>query len=368
MNFELSEEQIFIAEQVRGLLSDNSSFDRLRMLIDENAEWDERLWRQLAELGFLSAAIPEEYGGMGLTDLDLGVVSIEIGRANAAIPFFNAISFAASFILAADNDEVKQNWLPKIASGETVATVAIGEGSRGWRPTSPGVRFRSGKLNGRKWPVFDGGIADIAIVLVACEEASALALVQLDQPGVERRKLEGFDQLRSAYELDFIDAKAELLACSATFDQIIDKAVIQLAFESVGAAEACIHMAKDYAMDRSIFGRPLASYQAIKHRLADILVQTEFARSSAYYAAWAVSGAPEELSSAAASCQLTALSAFESAARENLQVHGGIGYTFEANCHFYYRRERMNAALLGPRSYWADKIISQLASPKVAKV
>lgn len=359
MNFELSKEQMLLSDQVRALLADHSPFDRLRALIDENEEGDEALWRQFAELGFLAAAIPEEYGGLGLTDLDLGVVSAELGRANAALPFFSSVSFAANAFLVAGGEDQKQLWLPKIGGGETVAAMALSEGARGWRPKNLGVRFSSDKLSGKKWPVFDGGIADIAIVLCDHQGAPALAVVELDQAGVNRRKLEGFDQLRGAYEIEFIDANASLLD-GGGLDEIIDKAAIQLAFESVGAAEACVSMAKDYAMDRKIFGRSLASYQAIKHRLADVLVQTEFARSSAYYAAWAVDGAPEELPVAAAACRLTASKAFEGAAREGLQIHGGIGYTFEANCHFYYRRERMNAALLGPRAYWADRIISRV--------
>ena len=360
MNFDLSEEQIILSEQVRELLAKESSFDRLRTLIDEGAEWDERLWRQFAELGFLAAAIPEEYGGLGLSNLDLGVISAELGAANAALPFFNSISFAANAILLAGSESQKEALLPKIASGETVATMAIAEGSRGWPLTVPNAQYNDGKVSGRTWPVIDGGIAGVAIVLCQQGSEQQLALVELDQPGVTRKKLVGFDELRCAYEMEFHGVNAEVLEGGPRLDEIADKAAVQLAFESVGAAETCIHMARDYALDRKIFGRALASYQAIKHKLADILVHTEFARSTAYYAAWAVKGAPEDLPIAAASSRLNAMKAFEGAARENLQVHGGIGYTFEANCHFFYRRERMNAAVLGSRSYWADRLISNL--------
>jgi acyl-CoA dehydrogenase len=141
---------------------------------------------------------------------------------------------------------------------------------------------------------------------------------------------------------------------------LFDRAAVQAAFEAVGGAEACLHMARDYAMERRIFGRPLASYQAIKHKLADVVVAIELAKSNAYFAGWAADDAPDELPAAASAARLTAIAAFEMAARENLQVHGGIGYTFEANCHFFYRRERTLALSLGGRESWAERLLAHV--------
>lgn len=350
-----------LSEQVRSVLADQSSFDRLRALIDAGEEWDQPLWQQFAELGLLAASIPEDYGGLGLSDLDLGVISAELGRANAALPFFSTISLAANAIMHAGSDQQQEKWLPKFAEGEAIACVALGDAAQGWLPSNPSVSFQNRKLRGETWPIFDAGIANLIVVRCQSEQGPMLALAELDQPEITRNKLEGFDQLRAAYRIEFNGAEAELLGANDRVSGIADKAAIQLAFEAVGAAEVCIHMAKDYAMDRKIFGRQLASYQAIKHKLADILVQAELARSSAYYAGWAARGAPDELPVAAAASYLTASKAFQEAARENVQVHGGIGYTFEANCHFFYRRERLNAALLGPRKYWADRLMSNVA-------
>lgn len=362
MNFDLAEEQKMLAEQARGLLGKQSSPDRLRELIDAGAEWDEPLWASLSELGFPGARIPEEYGGLGLGDLDLGVISEEVGRAVAAVPFYASIVCAADTIQRFGSDEQKEAWLPKLACGEVVGTLAHAEGRQGWWPKSSSVSCRAGKLSGVKTPVGDAGIASLAVVYCAYEGKPALALVELNGETVERRKLDGFDQLRAHYALTFKDTPASLLEASVGDEDglrtLTDRMSVQASFEAVGGAEACVYMARDYAMDRQIFGRSLASYQAIKHKLADILVATEFARSNAFFAGWASDNAPAELAVAAAAVRLSAINAYEQAARENLQVHGGIGYTFEADCHFHYRRERTLAITLGPRQYWADRLVT----------
>jgi acyl-CoA dehydrogenase len=352
MNFDLSDEQKMLAEQARGLLAQRVPYDRLRALIDAKAEWDEPLWRELGEMGFLGANIPEAHGGLGLSELDLGMISQELGRTNAAVPFFSSIVLAADAIRLAGSEAQKAEWLPKLASGEVVGCLAYAEG--------PGdllgkqARLADGRLTGTKTPVADAGVAAIAVV----QAGDSLALVELEREGVTRTRLESFDQLRPHYRLAFDGARAELLPNAGRLETLFDRAAVQASFEAVGAAEACLHMARDYALERQIFGRSLASYQAIKHKLAELAVAVELARSNAFYAGWAAGDAPDELPAAAAAARLTAITAFETGARENLQVHGGIGYTFEANCHFYYRRERMHAVALGNREHWAERLIA----------
>jgi acyl-CoA dehydrogenase len=373
MNFDLSEEQKMLAEEARRLLAERSSPAKLRSLIDGGLGWDESLWRELASLGFLGAAISEEFGGLGLTELDLAVVSEEIGRANAAIPFFSSIVLAADAINLAGNQAQKAKWLPKLAAGELVATFAYAEGLAGWSKSAIKANVAGDQLTGVKSPVADGGIASLAVVLARSGDNLVFAVTPLEMPQVKRHKLASFDQLREHWSLNFDRAKTEILE-GATADQVMpllfDRAAVQAAFEAVGGTEACLYMARDYAMERQIFGRPLSSYQAIKHKLADLLVKAELAKSSAYYAAWAaVNGAPELLPAAAAAARLMAIDAFENAARENIQVHGGIGYTFEANCHFYYRRERTLSLSLGGRERWADRLIAHVTRPQnIAKV
>lgn len=353
MNFDLSDEQKMLGEQARALLADLTPFDRLRALIDSGSEWDEPLWHALAEMGFLGVTIPEEHGGLGLGALDLGVIMEALGGANAAVPFMSSIVLGAEAIRLAGSEAQKAAWLPKLASGEAIATFAHAAGPG--PAFAGGAALEGGRLSGSKSPVADAGIAHVAVVLV---EGGGLALVDLDQTGVTRTRLGSFDQLRPHYRLDFDGAAAEAMpGGAAAIERLIDQGAVQAAFEAVGAADACLHMARDYAMERQIFGRSLAGYQAIKHKLADIAVMTELARSNAYYGGWAAESAPDELPAAAAAARLSAIKAFEMAARENLQVHGGIGYTFEANCHFYYRRERLLAVHLGGRGYWADRLL-----------
>lgn len=351
MNFDLSDEQKMLAEQVRALLADRSPYDRLRQLIDAGEEWDEDLWRELGSLGFLGAAIPESSGGLGLGQLDLGVISEELGRANAAVPFFSSLVLAATAISLAGSEEQQSRWLPRLAAGTSVGCFAYSEGP-GWR--APQLFVDHGRLTGCKTPVADAGVADIAVI--AC--CDSLALVELKQPGVVCTRLESFDELRPHYRIEFDAAVAETLPGGDVLEALFDRAAVQSAFEGVGGADACLYMARDYAAQRRIFGRPLASYQAIKHKLADIVTAVELARSNAYFGAWAADAAPHEVPAAAAAARLSAIAAFELAARENLHVHGGIGYTFEANCHFYYRRERLLAAALGGRERWVERLLA----------
>ncbi len=358
-----------LADQARGLLADRAGPDRLRALIDSGADWDEELWQELGNLGFLGAAIPEEFGGMGLSALHLGVICEELGRANAAVPFFSSSVLAAGAIALAGTAAQKAKWLPMLAAGGSVATFAYCEGPAGWSDRAVACRADGGALMGSKYPVADAGVASLAVVLAKQEQSLSLYLVELSGPRVTRRRLPGFDQLRPHYSLTFDGVDAEpmkALPATAAMERLFDLAAVQAAFEGVGGADACLAMALRYATDRQIFGRPLASFQAIKHRLADIAKDIELARSNAYYAGWAADNSEGELPASAASARLLAIGTFERAARENIQVHGGIGYTFEADCHFYYRRERTLATNLGTREYWADRLIAHLPGFDIA--
>jgi acyl-CoA dehydrogenase len=352
MDFDLSSEQKLLADQARSLLAQHSPCARLRELIDADALVDERLWLQLSQMGFLSANISEAFSGLGLSEIDLGVISQELGRANAATPFFSSIVLAADAIALAGSDAQKQRYLPGLSRGDIVGCFASSEGPG--HVLGRGVIGHGGVLSGVKQPVADAGVADIAVV----QCADRLAIVNLRERGVVCTRLASFDQLRPHYRLVFDHAPADFMPGAGFAERLLDRAAVQASFEAIGGADACLEMARAYVLNRQIFGRPLASYQAIKHRLADIAVAIELARSNAYFAGWAAGASPEDLPMAAAAARLTAIRAFEMAARENLQMHGGLGYTFEADCHFYYRRERMHAVILGNRGYWADRLVT----------
>lgn len=361
MNFDLSEDQKMLAEQARKLLEESSSPDRLRQLIDDNSPYDQTLWKNLAELGFLGAAIPEEFGGVGMSAMELAVIAEEIGRFNAAIPFNSSIVQAAKAIELAGDHSQKESWLPRIATGEVIATLATLETPGVFSFKNSQCHFNNGKLSGKKIAVANGVFADLAIVSCLHNNQPALAIIKLEQPNIERKAISSFDELHPFAELQFDNANAELLTnknAQETLQHVEQYAAAIIAFEQIGGSEACLYMARDYALERKIFGRNLASYQAIKHKLADIYVKIEIARSNAMYATWALVNDSVDKESATAVSRLSALNAFETAARENLQTHGGIGYTFEANCHFYYRRERLLATLLGGKSYWSNVLIN----------
>ena len=362
MDLELSDEQKQLKEQVGRLLDEKATPDALRKLITSEAGIDRDLWTQVAELGLLGAAIPEEYGGVGLGPKDLCVIAEEMGRTVAPVPFFSSVCLAAEALLLAGTEAQKAEWLPRIASGEVIATFAWNEGPGAAEATTVTTKLAGGKLTGVKTPVPDAELADVAVVVVA---GPKLALVNLKQAGVRLEPLTGFEQLRKHAKIFFDGAEAEAMDAVDAHEalrRLYDRAAVFEAFEQTGAAESAMLMARDYTMGRYTFGRQLASYQAIKHRLADILVMVELARSNALYAAAALEADTPDLPVAAATARLAATRAYEVAARENLQLHGGIGFTWEANCHFHYRRARLLALNLGSAEVWEGKLIDALSA------
>jgi acyl-CoA dehydrogenase len=369
MNFDFSDDQKMLKEQAHKFLSEKCTTKVVRGAYDSGAGYDAVLWKAIADLGWLGTAIPEEFGGLGLGYLELCVIAEELGRALAPVPFSSTVYQFAEAILAAGSDEQKQRLLPKIASGELIGCLARGEGPGAILPKNIRASFRNGKLSGKKTPVADGGIADYAVVLARSsdepgERGLQLVLVDLKQSGVKRRGVETVDPSRGYAELTFENANAEALGKAgeawSTVSRVLDRAAILMAFEQVGGADMCLKMAKAYAMERYAFGRPIASFQAIKHKLADMYVNTELARSNAYYGAWALSTGARELPLAAAAARISATQAFDYAAKENIQTHGGIGFTWEADVHFYYKRARQLSLALGPIRVWKDKLVTEL--------
>jgi acyl-CoA dehydrogenase len=361
LELEFSDEQKQLKEQVARLLDEKATPDALRKLITAEAGLDRDLWKQAGELGLLGAAIPEAYGGVGLGAKDLCVIAEEMGRTVAPIPFFSSICLAAEAIKLAGTEAQKSAWLPKLASGEAIGALAWNEGP-GAASLTVATRLAEGRVTGMKSPVADAEIADVVVVVCA---GPRLALVQTAQSGVKCEPMRGFDELRRHAKVTFTDAEAEEMSgadADETLRRLYDAAAIYEAFEQVGAAEAAMLMARDYTLQRYIFGRQLASYQAVKHNLANILVMVELARSNALHAAVALENDASDLAAAAATARVGATKVYEVAARENLQLHGGIGFTWEANCHFHYRRARLLALNLGSVEVWESKLIDALTA------
>jgi alkylation response protein AidB-like acyl-CoA dehydrogenase len=375
MNFEFSDDQKQLRDQARRFLAEKCPPKAVRAVLEGKEAYDKALWKGLAEMGFLGVAIPEEFGGTGAGHLELCVIAEEMGRALAPVPFSSTVYLAAEALMLAGSDAQKQKWLPKIASGEAIGTLALFEGTG--NPSAKAVKLTAanGVLNGVKKPVADGAIADFAIVAARTgtsgrETDIALYLVDLKGGGVEAKTLTNLDPSRNQAELTFKDCKAEPLGAASEgwsiLSRVLDRAAVLLAFEQVGGADRALEMGRDYALDRIAFGRPIGSFQAVKHILADMYVSATLARSNCYYGAWALSTNAGELPEAAATARISATQAFQHCAKQNIQVHGGMGFTWEFDCHLYYRRSNALALSLGSLSYWEDQLIERMRKKNAA--
>ena len=375
MNFDFSDEQKQLRDTARKFLAEKCPPKAVRAVIDGKAPYDRELWKGLAEMGFLGVAIPESYGGTGAGHLELCVIAEEMGRALAPVPFSSTVYLAAEALLAAGSEAQKQKWLPVIASGDAIGTLALFEGKGNPSPQAIKLTASGGKLDGVKKPVADGAIADFAIVAARTDSTGretdiSLFLVDMKAEGVEAKALANIDPSRNQAEVVFSNCKAEPLGASgegwSIISQVLDRAAVLLAFEQVGGADRALEMGRDYALDRIAFGRPIGSFQAIKHMLADMYVSATLARSNCYYGAWALSTNAGELPEAAAAARISATQAFQHCAKNNIQVHGGMGFTWEFDCHLYYRRANATALSLGSLSYWEDALIDRMRKRNAA--
>jgi len=375
MNFDFSDDQKQLRDQARKFLSEKCPLKAVRTVLDGKADYDRELWKGLAEMGFLGVAIPEEYGGAGAGHLELCVIAEEMGRALAPVPFSSTVYLAAEALLLAGSDAQKRTWLPKIASGEAIGTLALFEGKGNPSPQGIKLDAAGGVLNGVKKPVADGAIADFIIVAARTGSSGrdsdiSLFLVDVKAGGVEAKALTNLDPTRGQAELTFENCKAEPLGATGEgfglLAQLLDRAAVLVGFEQLGGADRALEMGRDYALDRIAFGRPIGSFQAIKHMLADMYVSATLARSNCYYGAFALSTNAAELPEAAASARISATQAFQHCAKNNIQVHGGMGFTWEFDCHMYYRRANALALSLGSLSYWEDALIDRLRKKNAA--
>jgi alkylation response protein AidB-like acyl-CoA dehydrogenase len=375
MNFDFSDEQKQLRDEARKFLAEKCPPKAVRAVLDGKATYDRDLWKGLAEMGFLGVAIPEAYGGAGAGHLELCVIAEEMGRALAPVPFSSTVYLAAEATLLAGSEAQKQKWLPKIASGEAIGTLALFEGKGSPSPQAIKLSASGGSLNGIKKPVPDGAIADFAIVAARTAASGrdtdiSLFLVDLKAEGVDVKALSNVDPTRGQAEITFKNCKAEPLGAAgegfSVVSQVLDRAAVLLSFEQVGGADRALEMGRDYALDRIAFGRPIGSFQAIKHMLADMYVSATLARSNCYYGAWALSTNASELPEAAAAARISATQAFQHCAKNNIQVHGGMGFTWEFDCHLYYRRANATALSLGSMSYWEDVLIDRMRKRNVA--
>jgi acyl-CoA dehydrogenase len=362
MNFDFSDELKQLRDEARKFLGRSDSRGLTRAVL-EGRPADPALWTSIADMGWLGASIPEEYGGLGLGPLAVCVLAEELGYAVAAWPFVSSVYLATEALVCFGTPAQKARWLPLLASGRATGTFALAEGTGPLAPAAVKARADAGLLSGCKLPVSDGLSADFAIVVAQGSAGQMLHLVDLAGPGVARVAASSLDLSRPQARLDFDGAPAEALASTGGWDDVchlLDRAAVLMSFEQVGGAQAALEMARDYAIQRYAFGKPIASFQAIKHKLADVYVAIELSRSNAYYGAWALGKNAPELATAAASARISATDAAWMATRENVQTHGGMGYTWELDCHLYYRRAKYQALVLGSAREWKRRLLDQI--------
>ncbi len=375
MNFEFSDEQKQMGVEARRYLSAKCPTTAVRAILDGPDSYDKVLWAGLAEMGFLGVVIPEAHGGLGLGYLELCVIAEEMGRALAPVPFSSSVFLATEFLLAAGSNAQKAAWLPRLAAGEVIGTFAHAERPGAVTPRTLQLLAVDGRLTGVKTAVADGDIADFAIVSARTGAGSdarglSLFLVDLRQDAVRRTTLATIDPSRGHASLEFNAAIAEPLGSPGEgwpiLESVLDRAAILTAFEQIGGADRALEMGRDYALERMAFGRPIGSFQAVKHMLADMYVSATLARSNGYYGAWALSTGAAELPEAAATARVSATQAFQHCAKNNIQVHGGMGFTWAFDCHLFYRRSNLLAVSLGPQSQWENKLIARMRARNTA--
>ena len=369
MNFAFTEEQDELRNVVRSFMEAKSAEADVREQMETDDGYDAAVWSQMAEqMGMQGLHIPEQYGGSGYGYVELGIVLEEMGRALLCAPFFSSVVLAANTLLHSGDEAAKQAHLPGIASGETIATLAFTEPSGKWdeagitmQATAAGDGYT---LSGTKSFVLDGATA--GLIIVAARTAAGVSLFAVDggAAGLTRTALSTMDQTRKQAKLDFDNTPATLIGEDGkgwdVLSTVLDLAAVGLAAEQVGGAQFVLDMAVQYAKDRVQFGRPIGSFQAIKHKCADMLLEVESAKSAAYYGLWCASEMNDELPSVASLAKAYCSEAYFHATAENIQIHGGIGFTWEHPAHLYFKRAKSSELLFGDPTYHREQLAQRI--------
>jgi alkylation response protein AidB-like acyl-CoA dehydrogenase len=369
VNFDFDEDQEELRSTVRRFLERSSAEPEVRRLMATDLGYDPAVWEQMAaQLGLHGLAIPEEYGGAGFSFVELGVVLEEMGRVLLCAPFFASVVLAAELLKALGDEQARKDYLPGIASGETIATVALTEDDGQWQSSSVATRaVQDGgawRLTGTKTFVPDGASAGLFLVVARTDGGIGVFAVDGEAEGLSRQALPTMDQTRKQARLEFDSVQARLLGDAGdgwpAVSRMLQVAAVGLAAEQVGGAQRALEMAVEYAKLREQFGRPIGSFQAIKHKCASMLVAVESMKSAAYYGLWAVASGDDELPVVSSIAKVCCSDGYTMVTSENIQIHGGIGFTWEHPAHLYFKRARSSRVLLGGPDYHRD-LIARLA-------
>ncbi len=362
MDFAFNEEQEELRTTARAFLAEHSGSLQIRTAMESELGHDPQVWKQIAvELGWAAITIPEAYGGLGLGAVELTALVEVMGESLLCAPFFSTVCLGANALVVAGTEEQKQEHLARIAEGESIATLAHAGPSESievaFRPERDGYA-----LSGVADFVVDGHTADLLIVSAEPERGGEVALfvVPGDAAGLSRTAHPTLDQTRRLAFVRFDDVRvasgARMAGGEDTLQEILDRAVIALAAEQVGGAQRCLDLAVAYAKEREQFGRPIGSFQAIKHKCADMMIELESARSAAYYAACVAAEGSDELPVVASLAKAYCSDTYFQCAAECLQIHGGVGFTWEYDVHLYLKRARSSEILLRDPAYHRERV------------
>ena len=359
MSILYDEGQQAIATESRRVLDARASKDRLLKLLEQVGEHDGPFWDTAVEQGWTALAVPEEHGGLGLGLIELGLVAQACGASTAGAPFLTPGYGVTHALVAAGKADLAAQYLPQIAAGEARGAVAFAEGTD-VLPASPATTFADGKLSGTK-PAVPGGLkAELALVWASGANGPVLVIAEL--AGAERKAVSSFDNSRLYADLTFAGTPAAVLAEGAAAvslaRDVLARMAVVTAHEQVGGSEALLHVARDYALMRKAFGQPIGAFQSVKHRISEMYGLVEIARANCIHAA-AVAGTDQFLV-AAADARLTATEAYDACARDCVQIHGGIGVTWEQGLHLHMRRARSLAIEQGNLLFWEDLLVEAL--------
>ncbi|MGV0714734.1 acyl-CoA dehydrogenase family protein [Mycolicibacterium sp. XJ662] len=363
--FRFTDEQNQLRDAVRKFSAEHFSEEKVRELMEADPPFDPKVWARLGgELGVLGLSVPEADGGVGGTLVDQAVAIEELGARLACGPLFGTVYLAIPALVAAGSGDVRDGLLGDLMEGNRTAAVAVTDRAGVFDADAVTVTASGDTLSGTVSQVVDAGIADVLLVAAQGSDGVALYAVDTSATGVQRTPLNTLDLTRSAANVTLTDAPARLVAGADEAARVLDHALqvgaALLAVEQVGAAQHLLDLSVEYAKARLQFGRPIGSFQAVKHRLANLLVDVEHARSTAYHAIWALTDGSDDPALATSIAQAVCSSSLTHVATDTIQVHGGIGFTWEHQAHLYYKRATTDAVLLGSAEQHRDRIAAMV--------
>jgi alkylation response protein AidB-like acyl-CoA dehydrogenase len=352
MEFGLSESQRLLKESARKFFTDECPMDEVRRLMETETAHDKGLWAKLVNQGYTGIIFPEEYGGVGLGKVELILLMEEAGRALLPGPLASTVALAGSAIDSVASPEQKRKYLTPICSGDARSTLAMLEATPSWDPADLRMTSANGTLTGEKLFVPDAAVADF-IVVVARE---GVFVADTKSPGITMSQMKGLDLTRKLYAVRFANTPAEKIGNLTGLTRALDVAATALSAEMVGGMQRTLDITVEYAKMRKQFGKPIGTFQAVQHQCADMYLETESARSAVYYAAWALEENAPDAAIAASIAKMYASDAGRTVGNRGIQLHGGMGFTWENDLHLYYRRAKASEAAFGDSTYHRERI------------